>query len=430
MAAPVAWSRTLSPEMINFNFGMSVPFSWGIGVIAAFITFITMQVLNNNTEVYESKNLQPSDMPTKVIILFGLLSLLFAGLPVIYAGFTITFDANRFDDRFTLPYLLGSCVLLFGLLKSLNLNNYGKYIIFSLIIFLFTSFQVRNGNSYRVDWKNQKSLFWQLSWRLPELKKGSSVFVSGLPATLQSNHSAGLLNLLYNKLDSPGHLDYFIFDTDKGLSTDMQSFFPGDNYISSLHPDESTMGGVRSFIFHGNTSNAVVVWNSPSGTLRILDPQNFGENLEFPFICRSLSHISEPSKVVSSNDDMPTGPLLKIFGSEPSHGWTYYYQKASLGCQLGSWEKVAQLGEEAEHLGFEPVDLSEWFPFIKGYAMSGRNKQALSLTNQILKKSPEYLVGLSYLWKGIVNYNSVESGEFGIYEPLKSILMFDNFINK
>ena len=56
------------------------------------------------------------------------------------------------------------------------------------------------------------------------------------------------------------------------------------------------------------------------------------------------------------------------FGPELPHGWCYYYEKASFSRQLGDWEQVARLGEEALSLGFSAKDPIEWLPFLQAYA--------------------------------------------------------------
>lgn len=72
-----------------------------------------------------------------------------------------------------------------------------------------------------------------------------------------------------------------------------------------------------------------------------------------------------------------TGDALHVppdipFGSEPAHDWCYYYQKASLARQIGDWNEVVRLGEEASTLELSPVDEIEWMPFLEGYAMQGK----------------------------------------------------------
>ena len=53
----------------------------------------------------------------------------------------------------------------------------------------------------------------------------------------------------------------------------------------------------------------------------------------------------------------PTSPLYpppEIFGTEPEHDWCYAYQKAALAKQIGDWETVVALGNEAAAQGIAP----------------------------------------------------------------------------
>ena len=73
-------------------------------------------------------------------------------------------------------------------------------------------------------------------------------------------------------------------------------------------------------------------------------------------------------------------PESDIFGSEPQHGWCYFYQKASLARQRGDWEEVSRLGEEAEILGLRPVDWVEWVPFLEAYAYLGNEEKVRAIS--------------------------------------------------
>jgi hypothetical protein len=64
-------------------------------------------------------------------------------------------------------------------------------------------------------------------------------------------------------------------------------------------------------------------------------------------------------------------PPSSIFGSEPSHGWCYYYEKAELARQQGNWQMMEKLGDDALNQGLYPSDRIEWMPFLQSYAVLG-----------------------------------------------------------
>ena len=81
--------------------------------------------------------------------------------------------------------------------------------------------------------------------------------------------------------------------------------------------------------------------------------------------------------------DASPQPLPLIFGNEPPHTWCYYYQKAALARQQGDWQRVAELGDEAQKLGFSPNDQIEWMPFLQAYAILGEQQQVKKLSTRI-----------------------------------------------
>jgi hypothetical protein len=72
--------------------------------------------------------------------------------------------------------------------------------------------------------------------------------------------------------------------------------------------------------------------------------------------------------------------MPKIYGSEPAHGWCYYFQKADLARQMGDWETVTQLGDVAFALDDYPNDPLERFVFIEGYAHTADWEKARGLS--------------------------------------------------
>src|SRR5208282_1444039 len=122
----------------------------------------------------------------------------------------------------------------------------------------------------RHDWDFQRSFFWQLAWRAPELKSGTTIFVDHLPFSLRSDHSAGLVDLLYDGNRRDGKLKYFIFDLESLRTVRNKPFDVAGASIPSFKVEQPILGSLRSFVFSGSTSSAIVIWNSPSGTMRFV----------------------------------------------------------------------------------------------------------------------------------------------------------------
>jgi hypothetical protein len=401
MASVMAWSRTINSELLS-NDWKPVLFSCVIGMFVVVITILTLKITKTSYDKSGNDKLtDPENNSAQAVFLLGFFALIVGGLPIVYSGLRIEYDLQNFLDRYTLPYLLGSALVLAGILLTLKSNGVHKTIFLSIIIFLFSSFQIRNENTFRRDWQDQKSFFWQLKWRLPNLKQGTGVYVDQIPFSLQHNHGSELVDLLYNVDNSDGKLRYFVFDLEWLAQTHERSFKSGTIFVPSFKSGEPAVGSLRSFVFRGNTSQSVVLWRSSSGTLRIIDGRYVDQITRLRPYCRSIAHLSNVQEAVNKNEGSPDSPLFQIFGPEPSHEWSYFYQKAELERQFGSWDKVAQLGDEARGMGYEPWDLSEWFPFIEGYAMTGKYELAVKLSEQLLDASPDGLEALSNLWNRV-----------------------------
>jgi hypothetical protein len=325
----------------------------------------------------------------------GIVGLAFAGLPFAAAGLSADFTTYpSYADRMTLPSMLPASLIMVGLVAVLGKTRLSRGLLVSLILFSCSAFQVQNESLYRHDWMAQKMLFWQFAWRAPALKQGTSILADGMPGSLYANHSAGLLNMLYKRDDSAGRLDYYFFDLHY-LSTEEQARTAMNLRYT---PGNSIFGNLRSFKFQGSTAQSLVAWISPSGTLRIVTKDGANEILRCTALCANISPRSRPEELISDAPGLPDGPLLRIFGPEPKHECLYFYQKAELERQLKHWEAVAALGDQVMGQGYKPVDPSEWFPFIDGFARAARYQTAIDLSNRLLEENPDAITPLSSLW--------------------------------
>jgi hypothetical protein len=139
---------------------------------------------------------------------------------------------------------------------------------------------------------------------------------------------------------------------------------------------------VRSMHLTRNLDKAVVLYiKDANACLRMLSDAHRNEYPHnIPSSVRRLAPYSHADQIRLSNGGVT--PPETIFGSEPEHTWCYYFQKAELARQQGDWERVAELGDETRKRGFEPKDLSEWVPFIEGYAQMARCNDALALAER------------------------------------------------
>jgi len=221
MATVLAWARPFSPDLINLG-SRSAILSWAIAALVVGIAIYMLQRLKTSAQTLRASEPldDERDRFLQTGLLLGVVGLVVAGLPFAVSGLRSAFTPPlSFDDRYTLSFMLPASLMLSCLLAFLVPKRPSRVLLVSLILLTSSAYQVQNGSLYRREWLTQRALFWQFAWRAPALKHGTSIFAAGVPRSLYGNHSAGVLNLLYNQDDSAGRLDYFLFDLSR-LSAD------------------------------------------------------------------------------------------------------------------------------------------------------------------------------------------------------------------
>jgi hypothetical protein len=138
--------------------------------------------------------------------------------------------------------------------------------------------------------------------------------------------------------------------------------------------------------------------------MRIVTPDDASDP-GLPPVTRQSLAISNLSRV-QANPARGNIPASDIFGPEPEHGWCFYFQKADLARQVGDWERVAALGDEAQAHDFNMTNTQsntpqEWIPFIEGYAHVGRWKDAQEISQLVLAANPKMDARVCDAWKAL-----------------------------
>jgi hypothetical protein len=185
-------------------------------------------------------------------------------------------------------------------------------------------------------------------------------------------------------------MGYAVFYPTSRLGGTLQGFTPGQPVTYDF----------ISEVFTGNTSQTVAFYFQPPGCLRLLDPEIDSQN----HLVSDASMMREAAALSSSTWVLPetTARMPYIYGPEPARGWCYYFEKAELAAQLGNWQQVAQLGDQAFSLSDYPNDPVERFVFSEGYANSGDWGRARDVSLASYKISKAYLGPLlCRLWRRI-----------------------------
>ena len=123
---------------------------------------ILVQKLSQNDEDVEN--------PSKYFAWMGVLGIVAALFPLVLVGRQVFLDLsfNGFN-KYTLHASVGVSLLMMGLLLALVRRN-GLIGIVAILLGLGIQTHYFNGLRYQESWRYQKELWWQLTWRAPDLK--------------------------------------------------------------------------------------------------------------------------------------------------------------------------------------------------------------------------------------------------------------------
>ena len=144
------------------------------------------------------------------LLWIGLIALFLGGIPVWVPG--LQPDKDYSTTRLYLPYLTGAAFLFVGLIESIPTRHLYKTILFSAAIGLAIGTQFTFANFFRQDWVLQRNFYWQLAWRMPGLKPGSTILADRLPSRNgEENAQSAAINYIFTENPEPGHVDYYVY---------------------------------------------------------------------------------------------------------------------------------------------------------------------------------------------------------------------------
>jgi hypothetical protein len=278
-------------------------------------------------------------------------------------------------DRFMLPFMLGSSLLL-ACLISLIKNQRAQMILVALLIGFAGSRHFQLDDAYRRDWITQQNLFRQMTERIPGLEKGTILLTNDFPVTYYSDNSlTGPLNWIYSP---PGEMNLMLY---------FASIRVGKT-LPRVEPNQPHQLDYIGPTFYGNTSKILVVNYLPPGCFRVIDPEVEENNRLLPPAVRDVARYSNQSTILPDGRNQLPGQL---YGGAAPQDWCSYFEQAELARQKGDWEQVVELGEIALFLNDTPNDPLERFVFIEGYAHTGEWKKAVELSQTSYKISRSYV---------------------------------------
>lgn len=321
------------------------------------------------------------------MVLVGAAALLVAGWPFWLTGLRPRMEFPA--DRFTLPFMLGACLLLVGLVRMIPGPRLARVGLLALVVAFSVGFQFQLANAYRRDWSTQRAFYWQLAWRAPDIEKDTLLLANELPLTYYSDNSlSALLNWYYAPENRSDRMDYMLYYPSRRF----------DEGAETLKAGQPLFRDYLAATFTGNTSSMVAAFFDPPACLRVLDPLIDGDNRMLPEDIAAASAWSRRGLILPAGAGAAMVP--EMAGPEPAHDWCYYFEKADLARQQGDWQQVTELGDAALALD-HPNDPAERFVFIEGYAWMERWDDALAQTREARAITPVMTIPLCRLWQRI-----------------------------
>ncbi len=371
-----------------------------LGVIAlsfVLITFYLRQLkLGRSPKSYHPRREPELDPQTHFnwawqALTIGLIGILLGRLPSWAAGLPLTLQS--INDRFMVSMMIGGSLFLAGLLELVFGKSRWKVLGLALVLALGIGQQFYTANDFRRDWSRQQEIFWQMAWRMPGLEPGTVILTHELPLRYETDMGlTAPLNWIYAPHYTGGELPYALVYTRSRLD---------GNTLPALIPGQPVAFDYRTVKFKGSTSQAVTIIVPPNACLHVLDSVYAGGDTyeRQPRFLREAIPLSNPQLILpnAKPPEMPVG----LFGPEPPHTWCYYYEKAELARQMGDWDTVAALGEQARAQGFAPGDALEWLPFIEGYVITGDYKAAREISILAYQDDSRPRKGLCQAWQRI-----------------------------
>lgn len=305
----------------------------------------------------------------------GILGMLAALFPLMIVGRQVYLDAAKFN-KYTIHVSVGVSLLIIGFLLYLVQNRRkGFIIVVSVLLGLAIQTHYFNGLRYQTDWQYQKDLWWQLTWRAPDLKDDTLI---------AAKHPSKITFSENYEIWAPANIIYRPDSQDVKISAEIIHSDTEGWFLRGIN-NKKTFREVIPVSRDFENTLILTIPNSLS-CLHVIDSKRL-EDYHEDSIVKTIYPTSKIDRIIlETNSEI--SPPNEIFGAEPQREWCYYYQKISLAMQRGDWEAAAFLADEAAELGYAPRNSSEWIPVFEAYVKHNRLEDARKIAKNI-KKDPD-----------------------------------------
>lgn len=364
-ALVVTWQRSLQPSFWP---------AWAIaGLTAAGFGWLLARNANDADE---------NTQPKRQAAFIGVAAFFLGLMPIWITGNVAHRDV--YNDRYLLPGLMGAALLISWLLTVVVRSGKWRAVTLAVLLGLAVGSHVRNAESFREDWEAQRNLYWQLSWRAPDILPGTAIITPARVTPWTGEPLLGAaLNVLYPIRSEAPVAD--LWNLELRYSHTLDPILRGETYGINY----------RGHLFQSSAPDSLLmVRMAPAGgCLWLLDTYDAYN----PYLTdeeRQVAAYSNHARILMQG----TQPDRNIFGQEPEHNWCYAYQKAQLANQQGEWATAVELLTAADKAGLQPALNIEWLPLVRAYAQQGDWPSALKVSQQARADGTQADAMLCAMW--------------------------------
>jgi hypothetical protein len=357
----LAWFTPFSQYALESK-TRTLVYTAALGALAALLVWAGIRFVQR----WENRDdeIANGNRPVEVVLL-GAVSLYGAIFPVLAVGRDIHYSSGF--DKYTLHASPAVAILLAGFIFGF-LRSRARQIFLAVLIFFGVGTHYLNEYHWQRFWEEQKTLWWQLSWRAPGLRDGTTLLISLPVDGFQEDYEAWApAQMIYR----PGL---------ESLTIGSQVLNPDTLWdVWSGVVEERTM---RKLVYERDFTKSLLLYlPSDASCLKVIDSQDIYMPLKYDNRLTPILKFSNADQI----DPTAQPPSLNkdIFGDEPAHTWCYYYQNAERLKQAGDWKAVASMADEAIDMELQPADVAEWLPFYEAYVWRGDESKAERVRNAI-----------------------------------------------
>jgi hypothetical protein len=260
-----------------------------------------------------------------------------------------------------LPTFIMAVGFIVFLLSQIKTKKFLWYLLSTGFIVVSIMTQILNTNYYGDVWSVQKDFWWQLIWRAPRIKQ-ETVLIPSLPKNYGLWYDYEIFPLA-NRIFYP-----------EESTPQIVSVLLDSRSVYHIANSEVSEKEIRTIFYIRNYANSLIkTLPHKGGCIYVLDPKQLVVPLDVdPYLFLVASHsIINNIELEDQSTTIPT----EIMGEEPKHEWCYFYQKASLARQRHDWDAITELGDQVSRLDLLAKDVTEWAPFLEGYAYHHKEEE-------------------------------------------------------